>query len=245
MQHDTYDLPSLPELSDDEIAEFQRILREETGDALTSGEARLRASELIRLVTMLARPPEAKPAGSSSSPASLLESWDRILGRLRALSQSLVDIRHQSKDWVWPVREAQDLFREVFVFRIHQALDRTSGQPPALDPLIQPLPELVDALRDQTRPDLPLRTTRVAVQIERLNREAALMTTAGWDVLGTVLPQLFLDLVLVCRVLLLLTKIICPAEYGQAITRELDSLDRRLLILQEEGKAYAVKKPAR
>jgi hypothetical protein len=45
----TDDLPSIPDLSDEEIEEFRRLLKEETGEDLSPGEARLRASELIRL----------------------------------------------------------------------------------------------------------------------------------------------------------------------------------------------------
>ncbi len=85
-------LPATPELSDDDVAEFQQLMKDEAGVDLTPGEARLRAQDLIRLMAVIARP--SKPATEEPAPVALkhLEHWDHLLGRLQTLSQALLQI---------------------------------------------------------------------------------------------------------------------------------------------------------
>lgn len=72
-----------------------------------------------------------------------------------------------------------------------------------------------------------------------------MMTVGCWALLNRDLPRLFLDLVVIVRSLVLPegAESSAPPEYSQAIERELESLDHRLLLLEAEGREQLVQPP--
>jgi hypothetical protein len=180
-------------LSDSDIAEFQRLLKQETGADYTPDEAALRTRELIQLIRMLLKPPAENPGPSMPS----TQRPARIAERLRGFSESLRFVRRRT-DWFLVVRSAHVLLREVLISRL-----RRPGRTLGYEPLLEPLPRLLRDLQRLERPTLPDSAGKTTDRLHRLNRELNWITPGTWGILADELPRFFRDLLSLVRALVL------------------------------------------
>lgn len=177
-------------LSEEDIAEFRRIMKEESGQDLTEGEARLRATELVRLYRLLLAPPA--PSAEVRQPIASGEMEAPLVRGLTGLLEELDKVDKRPSEWRWALVSLWTLLRDTLLQCLaeHRAPAEATGstfvQPPAMD-----LPRLLGVVQREIKITIPSHTRRAIEQLNRLHAELERMTPGLWGVIAPGLPATF------------------------------------------------------
>lgn len=226
-------LPPGPlDLSDEDVAEFQRILKEETGQECSAAEARLRANELIQLVGVLAQKPKEPEVAPRSHPSP---HDDDVLHALTNLGQAIAVIRPNTKDWAWPVTAALHLTRVVLERAIATWRQSNAANLRAVPPDKSDATELLRLARGEGIPIDPA-ADRVLDRLSRLQKDLSWIPIETWDVLGDQLPGLLQrSLIVVGALVWTPSRLPLLSEDGRTkAERMAATIEQRLLQLETE-----------
>jgi hypothetical protein len=218
-------------LTDEQVAEFQQIMKEESGEELTLEQARIKATQLIGLTRMLLR-----PLPKETTPAPVVEH--QLLQKLEDLKKELPRTKGRPMEWQWAVPMLWECVQEALVTAIKQKRaprESSNGSNFVRLPDTN-LVKLLAVARREVKVEIPSYLDSAIHQLDLLKADPGLPAQA-WKVLAPDLPRIARDCLEVVAIMgwkLGLISWQAPEERGRA--QVLDDEICALLLGLEDGK---------